>query len=1034
MLETSPSEPTAPRQHAALAAFKAVMFASGLLVGAAIASADDGVIDNTGAAPLPTGQLVTPTAAPGASFTVLKPGLAAFPNAVANGAVKTSVSPDGSTLLVMSSGYNLFSNAAGTTTATSQYLFVYDISGTNENSPVLHQVIQVPDTYVGIAWAPVPAPGRNSTTFYVSGGSTDRVYVYSGSTAAGWAPSASIPMGHAPFVPTSSPLYGLVLNGVGFEEESTVAGLAMSSDGTVLVAANIYNDSISIIDPATNQVTAEYDLRPYNTSGTSGVAGGEAPFALALLGDSTVYVSSIRDREVDVVSIDGGAPSLVTRIPVPGNPNSMVLSADKSTLYVTQDNSDSVAVINTTSNTVREEISTIAPPGTLPSGTKYTGAAANNLALSPDGGTLYVTNGGANSVAVIPISGPAPHAVSGLIPTAWYPHSVSLSADGSMLYVSNGKTDPGQNPQYEIAGANQYILQLEGGGLQTLPVPSAAALPALTAQVAANNYYSTPPDANDAAVMSALQSKIQHVIYIIKENRTFDQILGDLGNGSNGSAALTMYGRRVTPNFHSIATNFVTLDNFFCSGEVSGDGWAWSTEGRESDHGTKSIPLNYASRGASNDSEGTNRDVNVGIATVAGRDAALGGFGLYGEVSSVVKGGTANLLPGTNDDFATDGPNGAAQLGYLWDSAMRAGLSVRNYGFFIDISRYNLPAADGGLVPSANAKYGYLQSPYSLGLKVATSTNPTLSPYTDPYFWGFDNSYPDVWRVQEWQREFAGYVSSGNLPTLTLLRLMHDHTGNFGGSDPAVENLSTAELQQADNDLAVGQVVQTVANSPYAGNTLIFVIEDDAQDGPDHMDAHRSTAYVVGPYVKQHAVVSDRYSTVNLVRTIEDILGMDHLNLNDAYQRPMTDVFDLTKTTWSYTATASPYLAATGLLNTVTVGLKPGATLRYSDNEPAKPARSAAWWANATRGFDFSDADKVAGELNEGRSYNRVEWEGVMPGISYPKRRSGIDMRHAVAGTEFVGWQPAALKTKENAARSTPTNVEPGSTHAPGGN
>jgi len=171
------------------------------------------------------------------------------------------------------------------------------------------------------------------------------------------------------------------LNGVGFEEESTVAGLAMSSDGTVLVAANIYNDSISIINPATKTVTGEYDLRPYNTSGTPGIAGGEAPFALALVGNSTVYVSSIRDREIDVVNLTGGTPSLLTRIPLPGTPNSMVLSADQSTLYVTQDNSDSVAVINTASNTVFEEISTIAPPGTVPSGTKYTGAAANKMCI-----------------------------------------------------------------------------------------------------------------------------------------------------------------------------------------------------------------------------------------------------------------------------------------------------------------------------------------------------------------------------------------------------------------------------------------------------------------------------------------------------------------------------------------------------------------------------------------------------------------------------------------------------------------------------
>jgi YVTN family beta-propeller protein len=830
----------------------------------------------------------------------------------------------------------------------------------------------------------------------VSGGTTDNVFVYANSNT-GWTLSTAIPLGHTPFVPTTSPYYGLVLNGIGFEEESTVAGLGLSPDGSVLVAANIYNDSISVIDTSTNKVRYEYDLRPYNTSGTAGVAGGEAPFTVAVVGNSIAYVSSIRDREIDVVSIAGTTPSLITRIPLPGNPNSMVLSADQSTLYVTQDNSDSVAVINTLTNAVTEEISTIAPPGVVPSGSKYTGAAANNLALSADGQTLYVTNGGANSVAVISLAGAAPHTVLGLVPTAWYPHAVSLSKDGSMLYVSNGKTDPGSDPSYETGSANQYVLQLEGGGLSSIPVPSATALPGLTAQVAANNGYTTPANANDAVVMAALHQNIQHIIYIIKENRTFDQILGDLSNGSNADSALVMYGKRVTPNFHALAQNFVTLDNFFCSGEVSGDGWAWSTEGRESDHGTKTIPLNYADRGASNDSEGLNRDVDVGFATAAGRDAALGGHSLYYAVANNLKGGYANLLPGTNNDFATDGPNGLAQTGYLWDAAVRAGLSVRNYGFFIDISLYSLPTADGGLVPSAYPQYGYLESPYAIGLTVATSSNPTLQPYTDPYYWGFDNSYPDAWRVQEWQRDYATYVPGSptyvtgkTLPNLTLLRIMHDHTGNFGGSDPAVAGLSTPELQQADNDYAVGQVVQTVAKGPFAGNTLIFVLEDDAQDGPDHMDAHRSTAYIVGPYVKQHAVVSTRYSTVNLVRTIEDILGIDHLNLNDAYQRPMTDVFNLSQTAWTYTGTMSAYLSGT-LIGKNASASNP--SVRFADTLPAKPARSAKWWAHATHGFDWSDADKVAGKVNEEGSYNKIEWKGVRPGVPYPTRRSGEDLR-----------------------------------------
>jgi YVTN family beta-propeller protein len=995
-------------------AIKVLILAAGLLA-AVTAWADDGHIDNTGQAPLPSGQYVTPTAAPGSVFTTLNPGLAEYPNFIANGAIKTAVSPDGTTLLVMTSGYNLLTNASGVTDQTSQYVFVYNIGGANERAPVLAQVIQVPDTYVGLVWAP------DTSKFYVSGGSTDSVFVYSGSTAGGWTRSADISMGHADFVSTSSPFYGLILNGIGFEEESTVAGLGLSSDGLVLAVANIYNDSISVIDTPTGTVRFEYDLRPYNTSAQTGVAGGETPFTVAVAGtvagnNTVAYVSSIRDREVDVINITGATPSLVTRIALPGNPNSLMLSADQSTLYVTQDNSDSVAVINTATNKVIEEISTIAPPGLVPSGTKYTGTAANNLALSPDGRTLYVTNGGANSVAIIPLAGPAPHSVLGLVPTAWYPHSVSLSGDGTMLYVANGKIDPGSNPGYDfVAGSNDYVLQLEGGGLLTAPVPTVSALATLTAQVAANDGYTVAPNPTDAAVMAALHQNIKHIIYIIKENRTFDQMLGDLTNGSNADAGLVMYGKRVTPNFHALAQNFVTLDNFFCSGEVSGDGWAWSTEGRESDHGTKSIPPNYAGRGASNDSEGTNRDVDVGYAGYLARDAVFGGHGLYEAVAGTLKGGYQNLLPGTNNDFATDGPSGSpAQAGYLWDAAARAGLSVRNYGFFIDLTLYNLPTADGGLVPSAYPQYNYLESPYAIGLKVAASTNPTLQPYTDPYYWGFDNSYPDAWRVLEWQREFAGYVTGGNLPNLTLLRLMHDHTGNFGGSDPAVAGLTTPLLQQADNDLAVGEVVQTVANSPYAGSTLIFVLEDDAQDGPDHMDAHRSTAYVVGPYVKQHAVVSTRYSTVNMVRTIEDILGLDHLNLNDAYQAPMTGVFNVTQgPAWTYTATSSAYLKPTLVDDTVR---KFDPALKFADSLPIKQPHGAAWWAKATRGFDWSDADKIAAETGDATAYNKVEWQGVKPGVPYPTRRSGADLRgHPVAIAKRRGAK-AALKVATTAA------------------
>lgn len=985
---------TGTRRGVQIARHLAAAVAGALLVAASAGAlpVDDGVADNTGVLPLPSGQKITPTAAPGSTYQPLNPGLSAFPNFIANGAVKTALSPNGHTLLVMTSGYNLLSNAAGATSQTSQYVFVYDVSGANRLSPVLLQVLQVADTYVGLVWSP------DGTKFYVSGGSTDSVVVYAAS-AASYVPSTTISLGHtAP----GGPFAAFLSTGIGFAEAATAAGLGLSADGKTLVVANIYNDSISIINTVTNTVTTEYDLRPYNTDGASGTgkAGGEAPFTVAVAGSgaSTVaYVSSIRDREVVAVNIGGATPTLVKRISLPGNPNSMVLNAAQTQLYVSQDNSDSVAVISTATNSVVEEISTIAPAGVVPSGTKYTGAAANSVALSPDEHTLYVTNGGANSVAVIPLAGAAPHSVSGLIPTAWYPHSVSVAADGSALYVSNGKSDPGANPNYNVTGANQYVLQLEGGGLLTVPVPGGSALATLTSQVAANNGYSAPVNPADAATMGFLRGRIQHVIYIIKENRTFDQILGDLTNGSNASPKQLMYGKRVTPNLHAAASNFVTLDNFFCSGEVSGNGWAWSTEARESDHGVKSIPPNYAGRGASNDSEGLNRIVNVGIASVSGRAVALGpplpALGnnyLYPALASYIKGGYANLLPGTNNDFATDGPAGsAAQTGYLWDAALRAGLTVRNYGFFVDIVPYNIPTSIGGISVASNpTRYQY---PFANSITVAHSSNPSLQTATDPYFWGFDNAYPDVWREQEWAREFAGYVTAGNLPTLTLLRLMHDHTGNFS---TAVGGLNTAELQVADNDYAVGRVLQTVANSPYAGNTLVFVIEDDAQDGPDHMDAHRSTAYVVGPYVKQGAVVSQRYSTVNMVRTIEDILGLDHLNLNDAYQRPMTEIFDTSKSTWTFKATASPYLASTGILGT----LPAAQAIKLSDSLPAKPARSAAWWAKATRGLDFSDADKVAGELGEVDAYSRIEWRGVHPGVPYPAKRSGKQLGIAAKG------------------------------------
>ncbi len=954
------------------------------------ASADDGTEANSGQLPLPSGQYITPLAATGTVTQSMNPGWTWVESSfLAGGAINEVISPDGKTLLVLCSGYNLatytWSNQIG---AGAQLLFVFDISGANAAAPVQKQAIWInSNTFGGITWSP------DGTKFYVAGGNDDNVKIYTNPNGTGWSLTTTVPLNHTANLTGFYQYFPTELGtGLGIQEGAIAAGLGISSDGSVLVVANQNNASISVINTATNAIRYEYDLRPYNTSNQNGVAGGEIPYGVAVKGTGIAYVSSIRDREIDVVNIAGSTPSLITRIAVPGTPNSMLLSPDQTRLYVTQDNSDTVSVINTATNTVISKIATAAPSGVIPTGVTYFGAAPNNLSLSPDGKTLYVTNGGNNSVAIIPVS-TMPYQVAAVIPTAWYPTAVVPSKDGTHLYISNWKNDPGPNPGYTIANWDQqYVLQLESSNLTTMPVPPAADYAQLTAQVAANNFYSVAANANDTAVMSALHAKIQHVIYIIKENRTFDQILGDLNNGANADNSIVEFGQAVTPNLHNLAQNFVTLDNFFCSGEVSGNGWPWSTAARESDFGTRVIPMEYANRGDSNDAEGTNHGVNVGLATAAARNAALGPQNFYNLFSGFYPGGTANFFPGTNNDFATDGPAGSArQTGYIWDSALRAGLTVRNYGAFNDEWIYGVGRSDGGFIPSQYSDEGYLENPYAYGLQISAPTNPTLAPYTDVYYRGFDNAFPDAWREEEWHREFTQYVANNNLPNLTILRLMHDHMGNFTGTDAAVAGLTTAETQVADNDYAVGQVVQAVAQSPYASNTLIFVVEDDAQDGPDHMDAHRSTAYIVGPYVKQQAVVSTRYTTVNLVRTIEDVLGIGHLNLNDTYQRPMTDVFDLTQTSWSYTGVASSYLSGTSIAQNIDSGKS---AVKFADNKRPKPIRDAAYWGRATRGFDFSAADRAPAML-----FNKVIWEGLKPGIPYPTQRSGKIIRRAKDGS-----------------------------------
>jgi WD40 repeat protein len=380
--------------------------------------------------------------------------------------------------------------------------------------------------------------------------------------------------------------------------------------------------------------------------------------------------------------------------------------------------------------------------------------------------------------------------------------------------------------------------------------------------------------------------------------------------------------------------------------------------------GTQQINYAFVDRGLSYESEGANRNVPVNYATVAERDAVAGVAGTtnYSIASAGLPGGTVNLLPGTGNHASSDAPFGI-QDGYIFNALLQAGGTVRDYGFLVNN------------IGSIGSKTAPVSDPFASGIIQVGPLNPALASLTDVYFRGFDQNYPDLWRYNEWKREFDQFVASGKLPSLSLVRISHDHMGSFG---TALAGVNTPETQQADCDLALGLLVQAVANSRYAADTLIIVTEDDVQDGPDHVDSHRGPAFVVGPYVKQGAVVSTRYSQVNALRTIEDVLGTQHINLNTAFQRPMADVFDIGSSgAWTYAAEASNVLATT------TLALAGGDSgVRFAAGPNIKPKHNAAYWDKVTAGFDFSEADQVPTAR-----FNRVLWTGLMGRKPYPALR-----------------------------------------------
>ena len=901
-----------------------------------------------------TGQHISPAAAPGSRVLPLHTDLRSDNNADAANAVTTVLSPDGSTLLILTSGSNnsfykddgtpimwdipdpATGQPTGETTSNAEWVFVYDVSGP---VPVQKQKINLPVTYNGLVW------DKRGTRFYASGGADDIVYPFKkvGSAFQLDAPFMVLNTGGQ----LDNTQAGPAMQSFGLAPMAVVAGLGLSSDGSTLYAANFENDSVSLVDTTSRQVTGKVVFAAPGES--KGI--GEYPFWIMVRKGSgstpdKVFVSSQCDGQVVVFD----HPPAFRSIKVGSEPNKMLLSQDGKLLYVANGDSDSVSVIDTDREVVVRTISLLRP------GYKYFGANPNSLALAPDGATLYVTLGGENAIAVIDVK---EGRVVGRIPTAWYPNSVSVSPDGRRLYVVNAKSMPGPNPAGNGGAGpnptfrNEYILEMQKSSLCVIPIPSRKTLRELSELVNRNNGFER---SHDSDKMAFLQNKIKHVIYIVKENRTYDQVLGDLPVG-NGDPSIVMFPQRVTPNHHKLAQDFVTMDNFYCIGETSADGWSWSSQAHANDYNQKASPTSYGNGFGTLDVWATDRNIVVGM-----DDNPPNPNQFNARITDLLDPtGSSNILAGHKDIGSTDGDSDlSAQAigGYLWDEAIRSGKSLRHYGFYTDYTYYFVPPPL--FIPIS-------RTPFKDGIPQGPPLRPTLRDYNDVYYRGFDLSVPDAYHYEEWKREFDQYVANGNLPALEIMSLPLDHFGSF---DSNVGGLDTPSLEIADNDYALGRLVEAVSNSRYWKDTAIFVVEDDAQDGPDHVDAHRSPGYVISAYTKRNSVVHTFYNTMNMLRTIEDLLGMNHLGMNDANSDPMSDVFSKDPDLAPYTAVLPGSLCELPVNPDLIPECHQAAIPR---SRPLKSLHDGRWWANATRNFDFKRPDDL-----DSAAFNRILWRGVM--------------------------------------------------------
>ena len=599
-------------------------------------------------------------------------------------------------------------------------------------------------------------------------------------------------------------------------------GLAISADNKTLYAVTKEDSSLYAVSLQTKQVIFKVKLT------------AEAYSCVLSPDGQTLYISLWGGDKL--LFFNTSTCKITGALATESHPNELLLNKKGTLLFVANANDNSVSVIDTRLKKVTQTLSATLFP------TKLTGSTTNGLALSPDEKTLYIANADNNCLALFDVSTPNSFHSKGFIPVGWYPTCVKTM--GKKILVSNGKgmismanpDGPQPGVKYDNSGYQkgssprtglQYIGGLFKGTLSIVDAPNAQQLQAYTQQVYANTPLTDKKlmmaegrEGNPIPRRAGEKSPIKYVFYIIKENRTYDQILGDMSLG-NGDTSLCIFGRKVTPNHHALASEFVLLDNFYVDAEVSADGHNWSTAAYANDYVEKTWPTNYGGRGGTYDYEGSRK-----IA------------------------------------YPRDG--------FIWDYCKRAGISYRTYGEFTEYGNVRLKSLEG-----------------HVGAHTAG---------------GFDLNISDTTRVKSWARDFDSLVNINAVPRFNTIRLPNDHTGGQR------IGILTPTACVADNDLGVGRFIEHLSKSPIWKESVVFVLEDDAQNGPDHVDAHRSPILIAGPYVKRNTVNSQMYSTSGVLRTIELILGLPPMSQYDAAALPLFDCFN-------NTPDLSPYICKPALVD-----------------------------------------------------------------------------------------------------------------------